>query len=232
MIPMYKLDDYLVPWIKEFTDYVNNLKVNNEDHETITFKIMYEASTEIYLSILQPHTTRTIKAILTRTLIECYADVFAVFRNDNPSKQAKKYTKYALKLTKLFRRQSEDYTAARDLGKVTTRPFALARAYQSSWNGMNVTSRVEHIDKGRHVIGYYEFFSLFAHVNPSRQVYLAHFNEPVIANYYSYIMLLILQTFVSHDFISEGHFTSLNKIAAEYSAEYIKTDSAPKFPDA
>lgn len=229
---MYKLDDHLVPWVKQFSSYETNLHADSTDYEEKTFKIMYEASSELYLSILQPGTTRTVKAILTRSLIECYADVFSVFRNDDPAKQAKKYVKYAEKLNRLFNQQAKTYVTARDSGKVTTRAFELARKYQACWNGMNVTDRVGSIDGSRHVIGYYEFFSLFAHVNPSRQLYLQHFDDPVIARYHSYIMLLILQTFVSLDFMPEEHFRSLNKIAADYSEDYIKSSMVvPKYPE-
>jgi len=191
---------------------------------------MYEAAVEIYLSIQHPDTTRSIQAILTRSLIECYADVFAVFRSDDPAKYAKKYIKYARKMTKLFNQQSVDYVAARDRGEVTARPFALARKYQACWNGMDVTARVENIDKGRHVIGYYEFFSIFAHVNPSRQAYLEHFEEPIISNYPNYIMLVLLQSLVSREFIPKEYFITLNQIAADYSADFLKTEFSPEYP--
>lgn len=228
---MYKLDDHLARWIKEFGRFESGLRANKDDYEIEAFKILYEASAELYLSILQPKTIRSTKAILTRSLIECYSDVYVVFRSDDPIKYAKKYVKYARKMAKLFNKQSMGYTEARDRGEVTTRPFALARKYQACWNGMNVTSRIMNIDNGKHVIAYYEFFSLFAHVNPSRQVYLKHFNDPVIANYPNYIMLIILQTFVVQSFIPEQYFVSLNQIAAEYAAEYTMTVYSPPYPE-
>jgi hypothetical protein len=224
---MTKLEDLLKPWLKEFSEFEKKLNPLNKSHEVVAFKILYEASIELYLTILLPTTTRTIKAIVTRTLIECYADVYAVFEHKDVPRQSEKYTKYALKMTKLFHKQSNNYKKARDLGDDTTRPFELARSYQACWNGMNVTARVENIDGAKNIIGYYEFFSLFAHVNPSRQVYLDHFDDPTIGSYHSYIMLIILQKLVSRSFIPEHYYNSLNSIAAEYSAEYIKTDFSP-----
>lgn len=228
---MYKLDDHLPSWIEQFSIYESDLKASSTDYEKKALKIMYATSIELYMSILDPSTTQTVKAILTRSLIECYADVFAVFRHENPAKKAKKYVKYAEKLNQLFEQQATGYVTARDNGQVTTRAFELAKKSHTSWNGMNVLDRVENIDGGRHVIGYYEFFSLFTHVNPSRQQYLEYFDNPVIAYYNSYIMLLILQALVSRDFIPQEYFISLNGIAAEYSAHYIKTDFSPQYPE-
>lgn len=228
---MYKLDDHLAPWIEEFQKFETDFKPKATDYEGTAFKILYEAAVELYLSILQPSTTRTVKAILTRSLIECYSDVFSIFKNDDPAKQAKKYVKYAEKLNRLFERQANEYVSARDRGEVTTRGFELARKYQACWNGMDVTTRVNNIDGGRHVMGYYEFFSLFAHVNPSRQLYLKHFDDPVIARYHGYIMLITLQALISHDFVPDRYLESFLKIINDYSADYIRTDTAPKYPN-
>lgn len=228
---MYNLDDHLKLWLKDFQAFETKFKPEASDYEGTAFKILYEAAVELYLSILQPNTTRTVKAILTRSLIECYADVFSVFRNDNPAKQAKKYVKYAKKMSRLFDQQAADYVAARDRGEVTLRAFELARKYQACWNGMDVTTRVESIDGGRHVIGYYEFFSIFAHVNPSRQLYLKHLDDPLLARYHSYIMLVTLQGLLAHDFIPDKHLVNFLKILSDYSADYLKRDTAPQYPD-
>jgi len=228
---MYNLDDHLKPWLEDFQKFETDFKPKATDYEDIAFKILYEAAVELYSSILQSGATRTVKAILTRSLIECYADIFSIFKNNNPTKQAKKYVKYAEKLNRLFNYQAKEYVSARDKGQVTTRGFELARKYQACWNGMDVTTRVNSIDNGRHIIGYYEFFSLFAHVNPSRRLYLKYFDEPVIARYHSYIMLIALQALVSRDSVPDKYLNSFLEIANDYSADYLRTDTAPKYPD-
>lgn len=229
---MYDLDDHLKSWLKDFQEFEANFKPKPSDYEAVAFKILYEAAVELYLSILQPDTTRTVRAILVRSLIECYADVFSVFKNDNPTKQAKKYVKYAQKMNRLFTKQATDYVTARDNGEVTLRAFELARKYQACWNGMDVTTRVKSIDGGRHVIGYYEFFSLFAHVNPSRQLYLKHFDDPVIARYHGYIMLITLQALIARDFVPDNHLISFMKIATDYSSDYLKSSGpVPTYPE-
>ena len=227
---MYDLDFHLQSWLKDFQNFESSFKPKSTDYEAVAFKILYEAAVELYLSILEPETTKTVKAILTRSLIECYADTFSIFKNSNPSKQAKKYVKYAEKLNELFHKQANEYVTARDNGSVTTRAFELARKHQACWNGMNVTARVESIDGGRHVIGYYEFFSLFAHVNPSRKLYLQHFDDPVIARYHGYIMLILLQSLVANDFVPDKYLPSFLAILTDYSADYMKSDIAPKYP--
>jgi len=228
---MHRLDDRLKKWICDFKAFEANFKPNPTEYESTAFKILFEAAAELYLSILIPSTTRSIKAILTRSLIECYADVYIVFKNDNPAKQAKKYVKYAEKMDRLFTKQARIYITERNQGKVTTRAFELARKYQACWNGMDVTSRVKNIDDGRHVIGYYEFFSLFAHVNPSRQLYLKHLDNSRIAHYHSYIMLVTLQLLVTRDFVPEKYFPELLAILTDYSEHYSKSDISPAYPE-
>ena len=226
---VYNLDEKLQPWVADLHEYLSPLKADANDPMLYATKIIFEAAHETYLSILQPTTTRSIQAVLYRTLIECYADTYAIFRHSDPLRQAKRYAKYADKLSKLFTGQATDYVQKRDAGvEGELRPFQIAKNYMTFWNGKNITDRIEAIDKSKHTLAYYEYFSLFAHMNPVRQLYLSPLDDPVIGKYYSYIMLSIMQTLVVGEVLPEKFFLSLNEIAADYSIHYTLHDTSPK----
>lgn len=230
---MYNLDEHLKPWLVELNQYLQTVKADSSDPMLYSTKIVFEAALETYLSILQPTTSRSIKAMLTRSLIECYSDTYAIFRHSDPLKQAKKYVKYANKLSKLFSEQANDYVQKRDSGvEGDLRPFEIAKNYMNFWNGKNITDRIKAIERDKHIIGYYEFFSLFTHMNPVRQLYLsAYDDEPVVSGYHGYIMLLIMQSLAVGDVLPEKYFVSINMIASDYSASYILNDNSPKLKD-
>jgi hypothetical protein len=73
------------------------------------------------------------------------------------------------------------------------RPFQLLKQSEACWDGKNIIDRIEATSHGKHIVAYYEFFSLFRHMSPIRQAYLQHIDsEPTLANYHNYIMLLVL----------------------------------------
>lgn len=226
---MYDLEKNLIKWLPDFRKHVQTFDDSQKDDEITAFKIIFEAAIEIYLSAIQPNTTKTTRAILTRSLIECYADAYSIFRRGVVSKKAKKYVKYAHKLHKVFRDQSTEYARMRDSGvDGEVRPFQLLKQSESCWDGKSITDRIEATGHGKHVIAYYEFFSLFTHMSPIRQVYLQYIeNDPALYNYHSYIMLLILQILVSQPAVKEEYLESFNVIAGEYAEDYRKHYHSP-----
>ena len=226
---MYDLQKNLRDWLPDFREYIQTFDDSQKNDEVAAFKIIFEAAIEIYLSTIQPSTTITVRAILTRTLIECHADAYSIFRRGVANKKAKRYIKYAKKLDGIFRDQSTEYVQMRDSGvDGKIRPFQLLRQSEACWDGKNVIDRIEASDHGKHNIAYYEFFSLFTHMSPIRQTYLQRINdEPAINNYHNYIMLLIMQILVSQPVVKGKYFESLNIIAGEYAADYIEHDYSP-----
>lgn len=226
---MYDLEKNLVGWLPNFRNHVKTFDDSQRNDEVTAFKIIFEAAIEIYLSAIQPNTTTTVRAILTRTLIECYADAYSIFCRGVISKKAKKYIKYATRLHKVFGDQSTEYVRMRDSGiDGDVRPFQLLKQSETCWDGKNIINRVEATVHGKHIIAYYEFLSLFTHMSPIRQTYLRRIDShPVIRNYHNYIMLLILQILVLQPIVNEDYFESLNAIAGEYATDYRKHDKSP-----
>lgn len=226
---MYDLEKNLINWLPDFRKHVQTFDALQTNYEVDAFKVIFEAAIEIYLSIIQQNTTVTVRAILTRTLIECHADAYSIFRRGVTNKKAKKYIKYAKKLDGIFRDQSTEYVRLRDSGiDGDVRPFQLLKQSEACWDGKNIISRIEATDHGKHNIAYYEFFSLFTHMSPIRQAYLQSVNdEPAVSNYHNYMMLLILQILVSQPIVGEKYFESLNIIAGEYAADYVRHDYSP-----
>ncbi len=225
---MYELDPDLTTWLSKYSKYVSQATFPEDDNKMLAFKLLFEASEELYLAVQLQGTSRAIKGVLTRCLIECYADVYAIFMHENPNKKAKQYVRYALSLDELFHQQAINYKRERDAGNGTIRPFELARKAQACWSGVDVTKRVENIDNNTNVIGFYEFFSLFAHVNPSRQTYLSHFDDPGIDKYYSHVMLSIISVFSRANLIPANLHDEIIEISSTYTEYHNQNFSSPE----
>lgn len=226
---MYNLKKNILNWLPEFRAYVQTFDDSQKDDEVTAFKIIFEAAIEIYLSAIQPSTTTTVRAILTRTLIECYADAYSIFRRGVVSKKTKKYIKYAYKMDKVFTERATEYVRMRDSGvDGNVRPFQMLKQSEACWDGKNIIDRIGAAQHGKHAIAYYEFFSLFTHMSPIRQAYLKQAdNDPALNNYHNYMMLLILQILVTRPIVKEQYFENLNSITAEYAADYTLHDNSP-----
>lgn len=131
------------------------------------------ASNMIFVSLCELYfsypkiVSSTIRASVLRSVVELYADTYAIFRSKDVDNSAQKYISSAdTAFKRIAQRLPKLISATKTGNKKPSRPFRdLGR-----WNDVGITQRVFDTDNGRAVIHVYDYLCYFTHLSPARHI--------------------------------------------------------------